>query len=180
MKKIRLLPAVAFFGALLAGSITLFASPKETRSETERRLLAEAPELTSENVLSGGILSGSTSGRRTIFRRESCFGRHAPHFRSTFSGSMSTTALSGMREASSVCRSRQMRHRSRMPGSGLSACERSIWSGRSAVCTGRLSRTRAAFCGMRAIPWRTARGWRSCTAGSFRLRRRCRSGRALS
>lgn len=53
MKKIRLLPAVAFFGALLAGSITLFASPKETRSETERRLLAEAPELTSENVLSG-------------------------------------------------------------------------------------------------------------------------------
>lgn len=57
MKRFRLLPAVAFFGALLLGSITLFVSPKETRSETERRLLAEKPEFTSENVMSGQYFS---------------------------------------------------------------------------------------------------------------------------
>ncbi len=57
MKRLRLLPAVAFFGALLIGSITLFTSPKKTRSETERRLLAENPAFTSENVMSGRYFS---------------------------------------------------------------------------------------------------------------------------
>jgi hypothetical protein len=47
------LPAVSFVAALALGSISLFASPKETWSLSERRPLASAPELSGKTIMDG-------------------------------------------------------------------------------------------------------------------------------